>query len=193
MICPHLQIRIEITTTFFMVIHCCVLVDVSKLYSFFSSFTCLLIVSIIRSVIRMGFLLIPITLHTELLCMMTMLYTKCPSPISVGRRYSAGKVLMLSILFVVPPLTAYTYAPSRYEGTTIFLRVIICHGDITGCTHPFLLTELIIFTVEAFSPQSRGYSFYLLWEQQPGASNFLLHKSNSSLNERHMRVCITII
>ena len=148
MICPHLQIRIEITTTFFMVIHCCVLVDVSKLYSFFSSFTCLLIVSIIRSVIRMGFLLIPITLHAELLCMGEYCIQNYPPPSSLGHKYSAAKVLMLSILFVVSSWTAYTYDFGGYEGNTIFLPVTICLGDITGCTPTFLLIELIIFTVE---------------------------------------------
>ena len=114
----------------------------------FSSLTCLLIKSIIRLVSRIGFLLIPITLSAELLCMVSILYTRCPPPSSLGHRYNASKVLILSILFVVPPLTAYTNAPAGYEGSTKFLPVTICLGDITGCIPPFLLTELIILTVD---------------------------------------------
>ena len=113
-----------------------------------SSYACSLIVLITRSVIGMGFLLNPTTLHAELLCMVLMLYTKCPPPSSLGRRYNAAKLLILSTLLVVPPLTAYTHDPGGYGGSFILLPVMICLGDITGCTPPFLLMELIIFTVD---------------------------------------------
>ena len=96
----------------------------------------------------MGFLLIPTTLHAELLCMVLILYTKCLPPSSLGRRYSALKVLILLILLVVPPLTSYTHEPGENDSNTIFLPVTVSLGDITGCTPPFLLIKLIIFTVE---------------------------------------------
>ena len=96
----------------------------------------------------MGFLLIPITLQAEHLCIVSILYTKCPPPSSFGRRYSASKVLMLSILLDVAPLTAYTNAPGGYDGSTSFLPIIIYLGDITGWTPPFLLIELTILTVD---------------------------------------------
>ena len=99
----------------------------------------------------MDFLLIPITLHAEHLCIVSMLYTKYQPSSSLGRRYSAAKVLMLSILLVVPPLTAYIHNLGGYDDNTIFLPVTICLDDITGCTPPFLLIELIIFTVETTS------------------------------------------
>ena len=99
----------------------------------------------------MGFLLILIILHAEHLCMVLMLYTKCPPPSLLGRSYSAVKIFVLSILLVAPPLTAYTHDPGGYDGNIIFLQVTICLGDITGCTPPFLLIELIIFTVTANS------------------------------------------
>ena len=109
---------------------------------------CLLMVLITLSSIVMDFFLIPITLHAEHLYMVRILYTKCPPPSSLGRRHSTGKVLMLSMLLVVPPLTAYTHDPGGYGGETIFLPATISLFDITGCTPPFLLMELIIFTVE---------------------------------------------
>ena len=80
--------------------------------------------------------------------MVLMLYTKCPPPSSLGRRYSAAKDLILSMLLVVPPLTAYTHDPGGYGVNTIFLPVTICLGDITGCTPPFLLIKLIISIVK---------------------------------------------
>ena len=94
---------------------------------------------------------IPITLHAKFLCMVAMLYTKCPPLLSLGRRYSVIKVLMLSILFVLPYLTAYTYNPDGYEGNTISLAVAICLGDITVGAPSFLLIKWIIFTVETTS------------------------------------------
>ena len=99
----------------------------------------------------MAFLFIPITLHAKFLYLVEMLYAKCPPPLLLGRRYSVAKVLMLSILLVVPPLTTYTYNPGGYGGNTIFLPVTICLGDIIVYTPPFLLIKLIIFTVETTS------------------------------------------
>ena len=99
----------------------------------------------------MGLVLIPTTLHTEHFCMVWILYIKCPPASLLGCRYKAGKVLILSMLLVVPLLTAYTHDPGGYGGNTVFLLVIISLGDITGCTSLFLLIKMIIFTVETTS------------------------------------------
>ena len=45
-------------------------------------------------------------------------------------------------------MTAYIHDPGGNDGNTILLPMMICLGDITGCTPPFLLIELIIFTIE---------------------------------------------
>ena len=78
---------------------------------------------------------------------------------------SAAKVLILSMLLVVPPLTAYTHDPGGNGGNTIFLPVTISLGDITGCTPPFLLIELIIFTIETTSSliSRAGIHFISFW------------------------------